>query len=204
MSPKRKAATPAQTTQAEETPAQTTLAQATPVQAVQVDDDPTPATKRQRNAPTKKTPQKPKAAIRPSPREGKLNQGMGNDHLEQRPDLQRVISAFTAPESLRFLMDSEDEDDYKVRLHYFFAQVFFVTRDLDSQERQAVFNNTLPGFACGPGEGPAARAAVLSEHFDTVYNKFVAWFMRSVEKLGRRFLDSEAGKSWLDERERSK
>ena len=204
MPPKRKAATPAQTTRAQATPAQATPAQAISAQAVQVDDSPTPAAKRQRKAPTKKTPQKPKAAIPPSPRKGKQNQGMGNDHLEERPDLQEVTSAFTTSENRRFLMDSEDEDDYKVRLYYFFAQVFFVTRDLNSQERQAVFKNALPGFACGTGEGPAARAAVLSEHFDTVYKKFVAWFMRSVEKLGRRFLDSEAGKSWLDERERSK
>ena len=127
-------------------------------------------------------------------------------NLEDQPDLKAALSTFATSESRRFLIDSEDEGDYKVRLHYFFGQVFLVARELDGQERQAIFNNTLPDFArhSGAERAHAAQTAVLSEHFDAAYKKFFTWFMKSMEKLGKRFLDSEAGKDWLEGRDRAK
>ena len=123
---------------------------------------------------------------------------MGSTNLEDRPDFKAALSTFTTSESRRFLIDSEDKDDYKVRLHCFFGQVFLMARELDGQEWQAIFNNALPDFACqchsGVEKAHAAHTAVLSEHFDVVYKKFFTWFMQSVEKLEKRFLDSEAGK----------
>ena len=58
-----------------------------------------------------------------------------------------------------------------------------MTRELDGQERQAIFNSALPDFACG-----------AEKHFGAVYTKLITWFIQSVEKLGKRFLDSEVGK----------
>lgn len=69
------------------------------------------------------------------------------------------------------MIDAVNEEDDKVRPHHFFGQVFLITRNLDSREREAVFNGTLPDFACGPEKGPAEHAAVLPEHFDAMYTR---------------------------------
>ena len=81
-----------------------------------------------------------------------------------------------------------------------------MARELNGQERQTIFNNTLPDFArhSGAEKAHAAHTAVLSEHFDAVYKKFFTWFMKGMEKLGKRFLDSEAGKGWLEGRDQAK
>ena len=52
---------------------------------------------------------------------------------------------------------------------------------------------TLHASVSGVEKAHSAHTAVLSEHFDVVY-KIFTWFMQSVEKLEKRFLDSEAGK----------
>ncbi|KAI5819803.1 hypothetical protein BZA77DRAFT_143524 [Pyronema omphalodes] len=114
-----------------------------------------------------------------------------------RVPLDRLYEAYVHPESADLLRQASTEEEYCFGLEYFWAQLFLHARDYNSEERQELFQRTIPRFA---GDKHSEKAIQLAEYFDEVYHTYQSFFLEKISTYSARWLLTESGKEWADAR----
>ena len=115
----------------------------------------------------------------------------------ERLGLGETIPVFATRNLLRVLKKSEDEEEYSLRSHLFFARVFLIGRQFSVDERKKLFEAAVPNlsFAKEADTGPYER---LSEMFVEVYLKFFSFIRQKIAFYGIQFIEiSPVAKDWI-------
>ena len=110
----------------------------------------------------------------------------------------QALDTFLVPELIAFAKAAPCPEDFRGRVPYVMSALFLYAREFNPDELQNIFEGILPDGM----DGDDLKSC--QQLFEVTYQEYLHHFMLKVKFYTEQFLESDAGRSWVEDRQESK
>ena len=110
----------------------------------------------------------------------------------------QALDTFVVPNLIPFAKAATGPADFGARLPYIMSALFLYAREFNPDELQSIFEGVAPDGLDGED------LKECQQLFERTYQEYTHHFMMKVKFYTKKFLESNAGRSWVEDRQQSK